>query len=433
MNYNRIVAYYRSRKEHIINFGSFFANRIISLALFAVTTSVFINHAGSKEFGTLTMLLLIYNYITIADLGMGYAVGYRLTRAVSRRNFEYASRILQRALPFYLMAGTFAGILIFLFSPVLSIWFTKTGDYSFVYKLISFGIFPLVMDTVVLMVLQAFNKVYLINLSRLVYDVFRAIPLLLVLIFQKALLEKIMALIVCGCYIKLAIDIYLCYRLVGNLKWFRPVLVFKELRFNVLYGIPMLLTLAIGMIITSIDKFYISNFISMEQLAYYSVALEVNVKAWFLIWAVTGSLTTVLVRRNVLNIGTGDIERISLLSVFIIFLLYYLPLMVFAEKILALWISSEFAGKSYRMVRILSIASLFYMIYAVKHNVLQAEGRFLTITGIYGIGLTVLLVSLGSLPKYFGTVGVAYANVVTYAAFVASALIVMRKARKVHA
>ena len=432
MNYKLIVEYYQSKKEHIINFSSFFANRLISLGLFAFTTSIFINRAGSKEFGILTMLLLIYSYISVADLGMGYAVGYRLTRAVSRGNFGYASKILQHALPFYIIVGGCASILIFAFSSDISIMFTKTVEYSFIYKVISLGIFPLVIDTVVLMVMQSYNKVYLINLSRLIYDIFRATPLLLVVVYKNDLLEKIMIIVVAGCYIKLMTDIYLCYKLIGNLTWLKPVLVFKELRFNIKYGIPMLLTLIIGMIITSIDKFYITNLLSMEQLAYYSVALEVNVKAWFLIWAVTGSLTTVLIRRNVLKISTHDIEKFSMVSVFVIFVLYYLPLIIFAKEILALWINRDFAEKSFRITRILSVASLFYMLYAVKHNILQAEGRFITITGIYGVGLALLLISLLVLPKYFGAEGVAYSYVLTYAAFVGSSIIIMKKTKQTY-
>ena len=432
MNYKLIVEYYQSKKEHIINFSSFFVNRLISLTLFAFTTSIFINRAGSKEFGILTMLLLIYSYISVADLGMGYAVGYRLTRAVSRRNFGYASKILQHALPFYIIVGGCASILIFAFSSDISIMFTKTVEYSFIYKVISLGIFPLVIDTVVLMVMQSYNKVYLINLSRLIYDIFRATPLLLVVVYKNDLLEKIMIIVVAGCYIKLMTDIYMCYKLIGNLTWLKPVLVFKELRFNIKYGIPMLLTLIIGMIITSIDKFYITNLLSMEQLAYYSVALEVNVKAWFLIWAVTGSLTTVLIRRNVLKISTHDLEKFSMVSVVVIFVLYYLPLIVFAKEILALWINRDFAEKSFRITRILSVASLFYMLYAVKHNILQAEGRFITITGIYGVGLVLLLISLLVLPKYFGAEGVACSYVLTYAAFVGSSIIIMKKTKQTY-
>ena len=433
MSYKLIVEYYQSKKEHIINFSSFFANRLISLALFAYTTSVFINRAGSEEFGILTMLLLIFSYISVADLGMGYAVGYRLTRAISRKNFVYASKILQHALPFYIIVGGCASILIFAFSSYISILFTKTTEYSRVYKVISLGILPLVIDTVVLMVMQSYNRVYLINLSRLIYDIFRAAPLLLVVVVKNDLLEKIMIIVVAGCYIKLMIDIYLCYKLIGSLTWLKPVLVLKELRFNIKYGIPMLLTLVIGMVITSIDKFYITNLLSMEQLAYYSVAFEVNVKAWFLIWAVTGSLTTVLVRRNVLNISTHDIEKLSMVSVFVIFVIYYLPLIVFAKEILTLWINRDFAEKSYRITRILSVASLFYMLYAVKHNVLQAQGRFMTITGIYCAGLIVLLISLLVLPKYLDTEGVAYSYIITYSVFVILAVLIMRKVKKIHA
>jgi O-antigen/teichoic acid export membrane protein len=432
MSVQRIAAFYQSKKEHIVNFGSFFVNRVISLALFAWTTSVFINRAGSTAFGHLTMLLLIFSYISVADLGMGYAVGYRLTRAVSRGNHKYAAKILQHALPFYLIVGGAAALPVFCFSSDISRLFTHTDGYAFVYKVISLGILPLVIDTVVLMVMQAYNKVYLINLSRFVYDMFRAVPLLLAVVCENDLLEKIMIVVVSGCYIKLIMDIYLCYRLIGSLTWLKPVLVYKELRFNILYGFPMLLTLVVGLIISSIDKFYMTNFLSMEQLAYYSVALDVNVKAWFLIWAVTGSLTTVLVRRKVLNIGTEDIEKLSMVSVGVIFIMYYLPLIVFAEEILSVWINREFAEKSYRITRILSVASLFYMVYAVKHNTLQAAGRFLTIAAIYGAGLAILLVSLWVLPKYFGAEGVACSYVVTYTAFVGLSVFIMKKYKHAH-
>jgi O-antigen/teichoic acid export membrane protein len=428
-----VIDYYVSRKEHIVNVSSFFINRIFSLSLFAVTTSIFINRAGSELFGILTMLLLIFNYISLADLGMGYAVGYRLTRAISRQNKTYAIKILKHALPFYFIIGLLSGLAVFCFSSQLSLCFTKTENYSFLYKIISFSIFPLLLDAIVLMVLQAFNKIFLVNASRLIYDFFRGAPLLLVLVAKNDLFELIMIIIVIGCYLKLVVDSYIAYRLLGTLSWIKPNIMSKELKFNIKYGMPMLVTLVIGLIITSIDKFYITNFMSMEQLAYYSVALEINVKAWFLVWAVTGSLQTVLIRRNVAKRNTIDLQKISFYSVALIFAIYYVPLMLFSKQILSLWINKDFADKSYILIRILCFYSLFYMLYAVKHSFLQAQGRFMTITGIYALGLTILLVSLLFLSKYFGLEGVAFSYVITYAVFVASAIVCMRKVKTAHA
>jgi len=433
MTFTAIVDNFRARKEHVFNFSSFFLNRLIALALFAGTTAIFINRAGNEQFGILTMLLLIFSYISIADLGMGYAVGYRLTRAVSRGNRAYAIRILQHAFPFYIAVGLLSSLSVFWFSAELSRLFTKTDQYSYIYKVISLSIFPLLLDSVVLMILQAYNRIYLINASRLLHDLFKATPLLLVLLVKHDLLAAIMVIIACGCYLKLLLDIYLGYRLLGTMAWLRPAFNGKELAFNIRYGVPMLLTLGIGMIITSIDKFYITNFISLEQLAYYSVALEISVKAWFLVWSVTGSLQTVLVRRNVANRTTLDLQKISFIAVAIIFTLYYVPLMVFAKQILGLWINEEFAAHSYRLTQILAVYSLLYMLYAIYHSFLQAEGRFMTITGIYLLGLAVLLGSLLVLPNQFGIQGVAYAYVVTYGAFVVSAVACMRKVKAVHA
>lgn len=433
MSYRSLLARYKARKEHVANFGSFFVNRIISLALFAFTTSVFINRAGNERFGILTMLLLIFSYISIADLGMGYAVGYRLTRAVSRGNKAVAVKILQHAFPFYIAVGLVSSLAVLFFSAELSRVFTKSGEYTFIYRVISLSIFPLLLDSVVLMILQAYNKVYLINASRLFYDLFRAAPLLLVLVVEDNLLEIIICTIAFGCYLKLFLDIYLGYKLFGNLEWLRPAFRRKELFFNLKYGMPMLLTLGIGMIITSIDKFYITNFISLEQLAYYSVALEVNVKAWFLVWSVTGSLQTVLIRRNVANRDTLDLQRISLYAVAIIFGLYYVPLIFFAEQILGVWINKDFAENSYRLVRILAFYSLLYMLYAIRHSILQAAGKFVTITGIYLLGLVTLLTALLVLPKQFGIEGVAYSYVITYAAFVLATIVCMRKVKVNHA
>jgi O-antigen/teichoic acid export membrane protein len=427
MNLRTLFEYYAARKEHIINFSSFFINRIFSLALFACTTSIFINRAGNELYGTLTMLLLIFNYISIADLGMGYAVGYRLTRAVSRRNYSYSTKILQHAIPFYICVALLSCLVVFAFSTELSKFFTKTEEYSFVYKVISLSIFPLILDSIVLMIMQSFNKIYLVNISRLIYDIFRAVPLLLVLIVKKELLETIITIIAIGCYIKLFIDIYICCRIMDSYSWLRPVFAYKELLFNIKYGIPMVLALIIWMVISSLDKFYITKFMSMEKLAYYSVALDVNVKAWFLIWAVTGSLQTVLIRRNVLNKNTYDIHKVSMIAVAAIFIFYYMPLILFSKQILALWINSDFAEKSYKITRILSFASLFYMIYAVKHIFLQAYGKFFTIVNIYSIGLLFLLISLCLLPKYFEVEGVALSYVITYAAFALTAIASMKK------
>ena len=433
MNCRTIINFYAAKKEHFINVSSFFINRIFSLLMFAGTTSIFINRAGNEIYGILTMLLLIFNYISIADLGMGYAVGYRLTRAISRRNYSYATKILQHAFPFYICMALLSSLVVFAFCTELSRLFTKTGAYSFIYKVISLSIFPLILDSIVLMVMQSYNKIYLVNLSRFLFDLFRSVPLLLVIILKKDLLVTIIIVIAIGCYLKLFIDIYICYRIMGSNRWLKPIFAYKELLFNIRYGIPMVLALILWMAISSLDKFYITKFMTMEKLAFYSVALDLNVKAWFLIWAVTGSLQTVLIRRNVLRKNTYDIHKILLLSVMAIFALYYIPLILFSKQILTLWINAKFAENSYKITRILSFASLFYMLYAVKHIYLQAYGKFATIVYIYLIGIVLLFISLCLLPKYFELEGVAMSYVITYAVFAIAAMVSLKKSATINA
>jgi len=109
----------QGRAEHVRNFLSFIICRGVALALFAVSVPIFLASRGGADYGRIALLFTMFSYITLLDLGIGYAVNLRFTRALTRGRSD-AHRIVATAVPIYLVAGVLICVLTMIVAPYLS-------------------------------------------------------------------------------------------------------------------------------------------------------------------------------------------------------------------------------------------------------------------------------------------------------------------------
>lgn len=237
-------------------------------------------------------------------------------------------------------------------------------------------------------------------------------------------LDYLVITVVGGSVGKFVLDLLLAAKLLDGFRWMMPRFARKELWFNIGLGLPVTLSLVLGMLIGSADKIYISRFLSLDTLADYSVASDLHAKAFFLVWAVNGSLYTVLLRRDVRGIETESLVYVSLGAVLLVFVLYYMPLAIFSKDLIRWWISLDFASNTYSLVQWLLPSSLFYMVASVFENVLQTRGKVRQISLGYCLAVVTLILALATLPGRWGIHGVPLAYGLMYFVLM-SAFIVM--------
>lgn len=410
-------------KEHIINFFSFILTKVLSLAIFALTVPFFINNIGNEKYGIITLVLVLFNYLYVFDFGMGYAITYRFTRQLTRNNIE-SWKIISKGIPFYLFTSIIFGLIFIVLSDYISMWLFNNLDYSILFKLLGLSCFLLMISNLLIGVLTSYNKIYLANYSRLILDIIKGLSFV-VGVFKNGDLFYVMIVIVFGMVVKIIIDLWLVYKQIGHMNWLKPIFSIKDIIFNFKFSSPMLITVLFAMFVNSLDKIYITKLFSPENLAYYSIAFDLHVKAYFLLAAVNGTMVTLLVRKSTKKESKIKLIKISFIAIFIIVCLYYLPLVIFSYEILEFWINSEFAKNSYLFVKIMIFTSILHMIYDVFYNIFQTSGKFNILALSSFIGFIVLVCCLLILTNLYEIKGIIYSFILMYMSMILYFLIIL--------
>ena len=407
-----MIARIKKNKEHIYNFSSFLLTKFLSLGIFLVTVPYFINNVGNEKYGVITLILILFNYLYLFDFGMGYAITYRFTRKLTKRN-ENSWKIIAKGLPFYLISSVIFGLVFILFSDDISKWLFLSTEYSILFKLLGVSCFLLMISNLLIGILTSYNKIYLANYSRLLLDIIKAFSFVIG-VFKEGDLFYVMLTIFIGMIFKVSIDLYLVYKEIGHKKWLKPMFSIKETIFNFKFSSPMLITVFFAMFVNSLDKIYITKIFSPEKLAYYSIAFDLHVKAYFLLAAINGTMVTLMIRKSAKQESKIKLIKISFIAIFIIICLYYLPLTIFSYEIIELWINKEFAINSFILVKIMIFTSILHMIYDVFYNIFQTSGKFKMLAFVSILGFCVLIISLPNLTKIYGINGIVYSFILMY-------------------
>jgi len=395
----------RSGTGHIQNVASFAVARIAAVALYLAPVPLFIAKQGEAAYGSLNLLLVCFSYLNVFDLGIGYAVNQRFARALARGNTR-REEIIQRAWPVFLGFSLATTAAIFLCARPIALFLTGNVAHVPALRLLSVAVGFLMTSALLTAVLQAYNRIDWINYSRLVIDVMRAAGLCAGAFAVNGVAIAV-AFTVAGSIIKAFIDLGLATRVLGGRAALRPRFRIRDLVINLRLGFPMVASVLLGMLMTSADRVVVARQLGQQALAHYSVAADLCSRPYFLVWAVSGSVYTLYVRRRAVGRSAEDLVRVSLLSVCVVALLIYLPLALFAQQIIGLWIDPAFAQASAGTTRIWAAAGVAYLLMSIYYNHLQAFRRPLALALNSSIGAAILLAGLFTLPRAFGIEGAA--------------------------
>jgi len=397
----------RVGRRHVSNLASYLLARVVAVLLHLAPLPLFINRQGAHAYGSLTLLLLMFSYLQIFDLGMGYAVNQRFARALTR-GVQRTTQIVRGAVPVFVGFSLVTCIVLVVSARPISLFLTGSVAYVGSLRILSVAVAFLMCSALLTAVMQAFNRVDWINYSRLIIDGARATGLA-VGAFATDGVAIAVAFTVAGAVIKTMVDFGLAVHLMGAARSFLPRFRLREFTLNLRIGLPMVVSVAVSILITSVDRVVVARMFGQAALAQYSVAADLCSRAYFLVWAVTGSVYTVYLTRRAARRPAEDLIRASLLSVGLVDLFFYLPVALFARQLIGWWIGPDFAGGSVGVTRIWAAAATAYLLMCVYQTHLQGYGRSgaLALNGL--IGIAVVWAGLVTLPRGVGMAGAAAA------------------------
>jgi O-antigen/teichoic acid export membrane protein len=409
-----IIQRVRQRRHHVNNVASYVIARIAATILYLAPVSIFVARQGAGAYGSLSLLLFLFGYLHIFDLGIGYSVNQRFARALARGN-QTGVRVIQFAVPVFVALAMVVTAVILIEARTIAIYLLGKPLHVGTIRLLGVAVGFLMLSALMTAILQAYNRVDWINYSRLVIDVTRAAGMLAGAFSRDGIMVAV-AVTVAGSIVKTGVDFTFAVKLLGHARALVPRFSVRELAVNVRHGFPMLVSTVLGISMFCVDRVAVSRMFGQQALAHYAVAADLCSRAYFLVYAITGSIYTLYVRRRATGRPSQDLVRAALLSVVLVTLVYYLPLGILAHWIVSIWISPQFAQASQGVMRIWAVAAIVYLVMSVYYNQLQGLGapRTLAAGGILSVSL--LGIGLYAFSRTYGIEGVAASVLLGFAA-----------------
>jgi O-antigen/teichoic acid export membrane protein len=142
------------------------------------------------------------------------------------------------------------------------------------------------------------------------------------------------------------------------------------------------------------DKLLIKHVFGADAVAHYSVAFDINTKAYLLISAVNTAMFAVVLHRFARKRSSFAPLAAGLVTVFLVTVLYYFPLMVLAPVLLTQWINADFSAQAAPLTSVMAFASILYLFGSVFENSLNAMGRTRRVLRVYLMGIIAYVIAV---------------------------------------
>jgi len=386
----RIAQLVEQHALHIRNVVYFLGTRALAIVAFVLVVPLFIRHASEDQYGLAAIGFSLLSIATALDVAFGYVVTQSLGRRYARgRNL--ASDSLHGLFSFYLLLAS--GLALCGLLAVLSQSLSKA-------EILMYGSFAamlpaLCISGVVAAVFQAKNQLKSINLSRLGFELAKALALALSAFLAKDI-SLVGPILLVVAYSRAALDIHYLKELTGIRLHYHGI-GYKIFRYWRLarYGVPSLNMVALILPISIGDKIIIKHTFGADAVAHYSVAFDINSKAYLLVSAVNAAMFTVILQRFTRKSSSFAPIAAGLLTVTLLAGIYYLPLFVFTPLVLSQWVNGDFAAAATPLTRIMVLASLLYLYGNVFESALNAMGKARNVLVVYLVATFVYWAAVG--------------------------------------
>jgi O-antigen/teichoic acid export membrane protein len=387
------------------------------VALFAIP--MLIKGLGVDRFGVLTLVWMVIGYFSLFDLGLGRALTKLVAEKLGEERAQEIPAIVWTTLFMMLILGLAGAVVVGLLSSWLVYAVLKIPPLLQIEVLDAFHLLalsiPVVISTAALRgYLEAHQRFGLVNAVRIPMGVFTFLGPLIVLPFSKSLVF-VVAILIIGRLIAWLAHLLLCFRV-------SPVLMHRiALQRSIVgglmhFGMWMTVTNIVSPIMVYVDRFIIGSFISMAAVAYYVTPYEVITK----LGLIPASLVAVLFPAFASTLAKDSARAVQLFergakSIFLSVFPLTLIAITLGHEGLDMWLGSEFAAKSTRVLQWLGVGVFISGMAQVPFALVQGAGRADLTAKFNLIELPLYLLMIWWMLKSYGIDGVAVTWVVRVA------------------
>jgi len=372
---------------------------------------VLIHLLGEERFGILTLIWAVVSYFGLFDLGLGRALTLQISQLMADKREEDIASLIYTSLILMTGLGLLAGVIMW-FGADWGAARMAAGNRLEIagsVKIMAVAMPFIVLTSGLRGILEARSAFGIINLIRLPMGMFTFLgPLAVVLWYKNDLIAVTAALTLGRAVACIAHFYYAARSLPGMLadRRYRRELV----KVLISSGGWMTVSNVISPLMGYMDRFLIGATISAAAVAYYVTPFEVISK----LWIIPGALTAVLFPRFTGELFAQGKESPALFrkALLVLFLVIYPSALffgIFSHDFLRLWISPEFADKSYFLLQVFSLGIMINCMAHIPFTLIQGAGKARVTAMIHLVQFPFFILILWLATSRYGLVGAVFA------------------------
>jgi len=394
--------------------------RFFSIVLSFVFMPYIVHKLGPERYGIYILIFAVIGYFALLDLDLGQAIIKYVAEYRAVGDIEGVNRVVGATLFLFLMMGIIGGLIIFFCTDVITSRFLKIQDTllpvaRFTFRVASLGLVFTMLLSAFSSIPKALNRYDITSKLTMLISLFTILSTVL-LLYVGFGLRAIVILQVTITLLTMIGYMLISKRLLPQIKY-RPWLDATALKTVLPFGIYSSLGRISYIVQFQLDRIITGALLGASFVTYYFVPFNLVSKAVTLTSHMSGVIMPVISGLQ----GKKDFE--SLIGVYLqssrlvvaIASSICLPLFLFGDRLLCLWMGEEFAQESGRVLVLTTLALYADAFTNVPSFVVHGLGKP-KITGTFAMANAVINVALlFPLAKLMGLNGIAMAFLISSA------------------
>lgn len=390
------------------------AGNALPLAVGAITIPLLIHRIGLERFGILTLLWTIIGYFSLFDFGIGRAITQQVAGCLGENRHADAPAIMKAGLEFTILTGIGGGIILLFAAYPLSRHGLNISPFlqqeTFISLIIAaIGIPLATFSTGLRGALEAYEHFHWSNLARMFLGTSLFLfPFFAVLLHGPSLITITLWLV--GARLLSCVLIFLLVTKLPCGKFWHSKIMPGVRKGLFSFGAWMAITNLVSPLLVNVDRFIISYLLGAAMVAYYTVPFEFLVRLLIIPGALGATLLPNLAKYFVIDPpkAHATMWKSTKITAGMMFTLCVLVSLL-CYPLMKMFISADFASKSWLLVVILSIGVFINGIAYIPYTALHAQGRAKPTGLLHLLELILYVPVLLALVHFMGLTGAAIA------------------------
>lgn len=384
-------------RNSFLNIAGYIIPGILSIPILGYMT----RELGIEKFGLFTMILALIGYASIFDVGITRSVIREI--AIYKKNHEEVLKIISTSAVLVLIFGVAAGVLIILFSGVISelLKVSPNAVYNFKCSLIllSFSIPLFLLTQIWCSLLEGREEFLKLNVFKTFSSTLIVLLPAIGLMLDSSLFSAVAGLLISR-IISMILILWFCKDSIVKLKFHKDT--FKRL---INFGGWIAVSNIISPIMSYFDRFILANKLGSNVVGFYTGPSEAITRLGLLPIAISRTIFPMLSVKD----GNKNIKKQAYFLMFFLIVPIGFFCIYFSEIILSLWLGREYGENSYQIFQILILGLVVNGFAQIPFASIQAKGFSKITAYIHLAEFFPYLILLIFMINYVGLIGAAIA------------------------